>query len=58
MFSRSSRSRTLHRWISSIVQSCMPVVPSAQPSQTPWFRIRQAYAGVPRFSLNAFQISR
>ena len=32
--------RTAHRWMPSIVQSRIPVVPSAQPSQQPSRRMR------------------
>jgi hypothetical protein len=39
---RSSRRRTLQRWVSFIVQSRIPIVPSEQPSQVPWVRMRQA----------------
>ena len=42
VFSRISSSRTMQRCTPSSVQSDRPEVPSAQPSHTPSFRIRQA----------------
>lgn len=48
----------LHRWISSMVQSRMPLVPSAQPSHVPWVRMRQAYLLRPLTARNAFSSSR
>jgi hypothetical protein len=40
----------MHRWTPGIVASLTPVVPSAQPSQTPSVRTRYAYGSWSRFS--------
>ena len=48
--SRSS-SRVVHRWTPSMVQSCSPATPSAQPSHTPLVRTSQAYLGWLELSL-------
>ena len=41
----SSRSRVVHRCTPSMVQSCRPATPSAQPSHTPLVSTSQAYFG-------------
>src|SRR5215472_4291526 len=57
VFNRISSKRTMQRWTPSTVQSLSPVVPNAQPSQTPWFRIRHAKRSCSRFSHAARSIS-
>jgi len=42
VFRRRSFKRNAHKWTPSIVQSCIPDVPSEQPSQHPFVKIRQA----------------
>ena len=58
VFSRSSSSRTMHRCVPLIVQSDSPAVPSAQPSQHPWLRMRQANGSSSRFSHAMRRMSR
>ena len=50
MFKRINSSRTMQRCVPGNVQSRRPLVPSAQPSQTPSERMRQANGSWSRFS--------
>ena len=46
----SRRSRVVHRWTPSMVQSWRPATPSAQPSHTPLVSTSQAYFGCLRLT--------
>ncbi len=48
----------MHRCVPLSVQSWIPEVPSAQPSQTPSRRMRQANGNWSRFSQATLNISR
>ena len=48
----------MQRCVPSIVQSRIPVVPRAQPSHTPFVRIRQAKGSSLKFSQTIRAISR
>ena len=58
MFNRIKSSRTMHKWTPSIVKSRTPVVPSAQPSQTPRVRMRHAKGSSPRLRQMVLAISK
>ena len=58
VFNRINSRRTMQRCTPGIVQSETPDVPSAQPSQTPSFRMRNANGSSSRFSHAMRAISR
>ena len=58
VLSLSRLSRVVQRWTPSMVQSCRPATPSAQPSQTPLVSTSSAYLGWRRLSQATWAMSR